>query len=48
MTPDYRPGGYETIELVSPPQTGSTVEVLGTGPEAAAAVVDVLETLGLT
>jgi electron transfer flavoprotein beta subunit len=33
------------LELLSPPEDGSSVEILGSGPEAAAAIVDVIEKL---
>ena len=33
--------------LVLPPETSSSVQILGTGPEAAAALVDVLEQIGV-
>jgi len=39
--------GVESLMLVLPPQRSSNVEVLGTGPDAAAAVVDLLFELKL-
>lgn len=41
------PGGQVKLGLESPPQQISETRVLGTGPEAAAAVVDVFEELGV-
>ncbi len=37
------PGGQRMIELIAPPEDTSTVDILGTGSEAAGAVVDVIE-----
>ena len=42
------PGGPHRVKLTLPPAQPSTVEVLGEGPEAAAAVVDLLQSLGVT
>lgn len=39
--------GAHRVRLLLPPPAPSTVEVLGEGPEAAGAVVDVLEKLGV-
>lgn len=39
--------GTSRRRLLVPPERPSTVEILGTGPEAAAAVVDVLEKIGV-
>ena len=39
--------GSGRVRLVLPPPTPSAVQILGTGPEAAPAVVDVLEKLGV-
>ena len=47
MDPSHSPGGQSKVALVSPPQVGSTVEVLGSSADAAAGVVDVFEELGL-
>ncbi|MDH3498645.1 MAG: electron transfer flavoprotein subunit beta/FixA family protein [Acidimicrobiia bacterium] len=47
IEPAYMAGGQSRVELVTPPQSGSTVEILGTGPDATPAVVDILEELGL-
>jgi electron transfer flavoprotein beta subunit len=45
--PAAEPGGLTKVALTSPPERTSSTVVLGTGPEAAAAVVDVLEELGV-
>ena len=42
------PGGPHRVKLTLPPAQPSTVEVLGEGPEAAPAVVDLLQSLGVT
>ena len=39
--------GLSMLELETPPATGGQVSILGEGPEAAPAVVDILEELGL-
>jgi electron transfer flavoprotein beta subunit len=39
--------GSGRVRLVLPPPTPSAVQILGEGPEAAPAVVDVLEKLGV-
>ena len=41
------PGGQSLVRLRRPQETVTETEILGRGPEAAAAVVDVLEELGL-
>ena len=41
------PGGQSQVKLKSPPEQVSETEVLGNGPEAAPAVVDILEELGV-
>ena len=46
-TPAAEPTGPKRVRLLLPPPAPSNVEVLGTGPEAAPAVVDVLEKLGV-
>lgn len=46
--PTAEPLGSGRIRLKLPPETASTVEILGSGPEAAAAVVDVLQKIGVT
>jgi electron transfer flavoprotein beta subunit len=45
--PLVRDGGLRKIRLVLPPEQASHVQVLGHGPEAAPAVVEVLRGLGL-
>lgn len=44
---DETPGGQRMIELRRPPEKASTTVILGTGPEAAPTVVDLLEKLGV-
>jgi electron transfer flavoprotein beta subunit len=47
-TPVDRPAeAAETMRLSLPPERGSEVQVLGTGPDAAPAVVDLLQGLGV-
>lgn len=41
------PGQQSKLRLEAPPQEASSVEILGTGPDVAGAVVDVLEELGI-
>ncbi len=45
--PEWTSGGLERIKLKLPPEQESQAEVLGSGPEAAGAVVDLLQRLGL-
>lgn len=47
MSPAGEPGGLRTIALERPPERTSETVILGDGPEAATAVVDVLEQLGV-
>jgi electron transfer flavoprotein beta subunit len=47
VAPAGDPGGLRKIGLKSPPERRSDTVILGTGPEAAAAVVDVLEEIGV-
>jgi electron transfer flavoprotein beta subunit len=47
VTPAREPSGSGRLRLSLPPAQPSQVEVLGTGPEAASAVVDLLERLGV-
>lgn len=47
ILPTRRSGGLERIRLKLPPEQGGQVEILGSGPEAAAAVVQVLQQLGV-
>ncbi len=46
-TPERSDSRLEMVRLVLPPGSGKQVEVLGSGPEAAPAVVGVLQGLGL-
>lgn len=46
-TPTGEPRGSGRVRMLLPPPTPSSVEVLGEGPDAAAAVVDLLEKLGV-
>jgi electron transfer flavoprotein beta subunit len=45
--PSQAPAGSARLRLSLPPPSPSTVEVLGEGPEAAGAVVDLLQRLGV-
>ena len=45
--PVSEPNGPGRVRMVLPPPTPSAVQILGEGPEAAPAVVDVLEKLGV-
>ncbi len=45
--PVAEPAGPKRVRLLLPPPTPSNVQVLGKGPEAAPAVVDLLERLGV-
>lgn len=45
--PAYEPGGSRRTRLLLPPPEPSTVQVLGKGAEAAPAVVDLFEKLGV-
>ena len=47
LASDAEPGGQSLVRLHRPRETVTETEILGTGPEAAAAVVDVLEELGV-
>ena len=47
IAPDRRPGGPELTRLVLPPEHIQTAEILGTGPEAAPRVVEVIRRMGL-
>jgi electron transfer flavoprotein beta subunit len=48
VTPSSSPAGTGRVRLKLPPVQPSQVQVLGHGPDAAAAVVDLLETLGVS
>ena len=45
--PQHTPAGSGRVRLLLPPAQPSSVEVLGEGPEAAGAVVDLLERMGV-
>lgn len=47
MEPTASTSGQSKVMLMTPPDAGSAVEVLGEGPEAAQAIVDIMEGLGL-
>lgn len=47
-SPGYEWAGPDRVRLLLPPPVPSQVQVLGEGPEAAAAVADLLEKLGVT
>ena len=47
LASDAAPGGQSLVRLHRPRETVTETEILGTGPEAAPAVVDVLEELGV-
>jgi len=47
-TASGEPVGAGRVRLTLPPEQPSQVEILGEGPEAAPAVVDLLEKLGAT
>jgi electron transfer flavoprotein beta subunit len=48
VTPSVSPAGTGRVRLKLPPVQPSQVEILGQGPEAASAVVDLLESLGVS
>ena len=45
--PASSPAGPARVRLVLPPPAPSSVQILGQGPEAASAVVDLFEQLGV-
>lgn len=47
LTPTREPAGSGRVRMTLPPPAPSTVEVLGEGPEAAVAVVDLFQRLGV-
>ncbi len=47
ITPEARPGGLRTVRLRQPREAKTETVVLGHGPEAAPAVADLLEELGV-
>ncbi len=48
VAPSHEPAGSGRVRLKLPPPQPSQVSILGEGPEAAGAVVDLLEKLGVT
>jgi electron transfer flavoprotein beta subunit len=48
VTPSVSPAGPGRVRLKLPPVQPSQVQILGHGPEAASAVVDLLESLGVS
>jgi electron transfer flavoprotein beta subunit len=48
VTPSFSPAGPGRLRLKLPPVQPSQVQILGNGPEAAPAVVDLLESLGVS
>ena len=47
IAPDPEPGGQRKVRLMHPPERRNAVEVLGSGPEAAPRVVEVLRKAGV-
>ena len=47
MEPAASTSGQSKVMLMTPPDAGSAVEILGEGPETAPAIVDIMEGLGL-
>ena len=47
ISPVFRPGGQATLRLRLPERLDTTAEILGSGPEAAPRVVELLRQLGL-
>lgn len=47
MEPVAGSSGQSKVMLMTPPDAGSAVEILGEGPEVAPAIVDIMESLGL-
>jgi electron transfer flavoprotein beta subunit len=45
--PSLAPGGLRMLRLVNPPEVATSTTILGHGPDAAPAVADLLEDLGL-
>ena len=41
------PGGQQMVRFARPTETASETQILGTGPEAASAIVDLLEEIGV-
>ena len=44
---DAVPGGQRMVQLQRPTEKASSTVILGTGPDAASAVVDLLDELGV-
>jgi len=47
ISPEPEPGGQQKVRLMHPPERRNAVEVLGSGPEAARRVVEVLRKAGV-
>lgn len=47
IAPEHTPDGQRKVRLMQPPDGGNEVEVLGSGPEAAPRVVEVLRKAGV-
>ena len=47
LEPAGASSGQSKVMLMTPPDAGSAVEILGEGPEAVPAIVDIMESLGL-
>lgn len=47
IAPEHTPGGQRKVRLLDPPDRGKAVQVLGSGPEAAPRVVEVLKKAGV-
>jgi electron transfer flavoprotein beta subunit len=47
VQPSLAPGGLRMLRLVNPPEVATSTTILGHGPDAAPAVADLLEELGL-
>ena len=47
LEPVFESSGQSKVALVTPPALGTTVDILGEGAEAAPAIVDIMEGLGL-
>ena len=45
IEPEWKEGGPDTVRLITPAEDTADAEVLGSGPEAASRVVDILEEL---
>lgn len=47
IEPDAAAGGQRLVRLQTPPEQASTTQILGTGPDAAGVVVDLLAEIGV-